>query len=297
MILFDGYAFAAKKEHELTWRVAELRARHVFPKIATIVFEEDTGSVLYTRLKKEAAERVGISYQPTSFSLLVPIREVLTAISQANLDPSVTGVMIQKPSKKKWLEIFPEKTPEEFQAWWHTLASAIHPLKDVDGLHPETLVAIERGTWQQERKVMPATAKAVLAILAATDPQPPQGARYAVIGKSDILGKPLFYELRNRGIKVELLGQKELAQLKEKGARLSDFQVIISATGHAKLITADLLSEKTFLIDVGEPLPDVDSASIQANPVKVSFLTPVPGGVGPVTIVSLLENAVQLAGF
>ena len=296
MIIFDGYQFVAKREQQLKERVAKLKAKGVSIVVAAILFSEDKGSQLYTGLKQQAAERVGIEYQVHTFSITDPVADVIAKIRQLNQDAAVTGIIIQKPWRKTWQSVLtdagqPVESPaQQFTEWWTSLVKNIDEQKDVDGLHPNTLRAIEQGTWQQQAKVMPATAKAVLSILESTQ-QLIQG-NYVVLGKSDILGKPLAYELSNRGFTVELLGKKELKEKSETGEWLKEANVVISATGQSHLVKKEMLSPGAVLVDVGEPRPDIDQESVAS---VASFLTPVPGGVGPVTVVSLLENAVELA--
>ena len=153
------------------------------------------------------------------------------------------------------------------------------------------MAAIKDGSWEQEHKVLPATCRAVLYILEQA-PVPRSQAKVAIIGKSDLLGVPLFYVLQHQGYSVELLGKKELEARVVSGQGLQDAQVIVSATGVQHLIKGELIPKGAILIDVGEPKPDVDFQSVKD---KASFLTPVPGGVGPLTVACLLENAVYLA--
>ncbi len=290
MILFDGYAFAGEQESELKRQVARLAAQGKKISIAAILFTEDKGSQLYTTLKSQAAQRVGIGYQIHTFSMNDPVEKVINRLKELNADPTITGIIIQKPWRQTWemvMEGF--ATGKNFSEWWLALVTHIDRAKDVDGLHPETLAAIEKGTWQKEGKVLPATAKAVLSILQSADLLVP--GKYIVIGKSDILGRPLSYELKNLGFEVELLGQKDLQARQEDGRLLKDADVIVAATGHYHLVTGGMVKKGVVLVDVGEPKPDIDQQSVE--PVA-RFLTPVPGGVGPVTVVSLLENAVRL---
>lgn len=301
MLIFDGYRFAQEKEESLRARVTHLQTQGQQPHIAAILFEEDMGSQLYTRLKREAAARVGIIYDVFSFSMRDPVGLVVAKIAELNADPAVTGIIIQKPWRASWIEIV-GGTKADFTQWWQKLVGSLQLSKDVDGLHPQTLAAIKDGSWQTRGMVLPATAKAVLDILQVAEQQliasnqtdiSPEGSliNYCIIGKSDLLGQPLFYELQNQGKKVEMIGSKELKSKIEQGIGLRDKQVVITATGRNKLITGELLSPGTVVIDVGEPKPDVDRDSVAQ---VASFLTPVPGGVGPVTVVSLLENAVDL---
>ena len=291
MIIFDGTAAALVREHALAERLTQL-ALPVSPHIGAIVFSEDAGSRLYTGLKAEAAARVGIGYTPVFFSLHDAPETVIAQLKHWRSDAQITGVIVQKPMRAVWLSAGLD--PAQYARWWQRLVAAIPEDKDVDGLHPSTMAAIQAGTWREQGRVLPATCAAVLTILEAAE----QGSQkklleesVAVIGKSDLLGLPLFSELKNRGVAVQLLGKRELAELKEQGRGLQEFSVIVTATGTPGLITKDLIQPGCTIIDAGEPKPDVDRASVGDIP---GFMTPVPGGVGPLTIISLLENAERL---
>lgn len=312
MIIFDGYSRAAQKEAVLKKRLATLQLSEP-PVIAALLFTEDAGSQLYTRLKAEAAGRVGIGYETYPFSLQDDLSDIIDEIHNINSDPHVTGLIIQKPSKSLWLGqrgnvSDPQAAASAFQAWWSQLVTQIDPDKDVDGLHPKTLAAIEKGTWEAEKLVMPATARAIMDILSVaacqlTDqPISPDynqvallkflaGKKITVLGKSDIVGKPVYFALKAKNCDVEMIGSQELKARIENKTYLLESDVIISSTGRAKLITGELIKPDTIVIDVGEPKPDVDQTSVAT---KALFLTPVPGGVGPMTVVSLLENALAL---
>ncbi len=300
MIIFDGIRTAADKELALVTQVAELCAAGKQVTIGAIVFTQDAGSKLYTRLKREAAERVGIAYVPQLFSITDPVEQIRTQIQKFNTDAEITGIIIQKPTKKIWQEALEQTKVNtltyesaDFSTWWTALTSQIDPKKDVDGLHPSTLAAIAENTWQEQGRVLPATCQAVLEIIEMAEAvvgSLPSG-KIAIVGKSDLLGTPLYDVLRNQGREVVLLTRKGLEQRMLEGQRLLDAGVVVSATGVAGLITADLVQEGVVVVDVGEPRPDVDTTSIKE---KAAFLTPVPGGVGPMTVVSLLENAVKL---
>jgi methylenetetrahydrofolate dehydrogenase (NADP+)/methenyltetrahydrofolate cyclohydrolase len=143
--------------------------------------------------------------------------------------------------------------------------------------------------------VLPATVSAVLIALDAAgfwQLSDWQRQKICILGKSDLLGTPLAAELRNRGVMVELLGRNEIeARLQNAKGAFADAQVVISAIGKAQFITGEMIRESSIIIDVGEPRPDVERASVEP---KAAFFTPVPGGIGPLTVVSLLENAVEL---
>lgn len=305
MIIFDGYATAEEKLAHVKPRVSALMAQGKSVCIAAILFVEDAGSQLYTRLKQEAASRVGIEYKIYSFSLKNNAEPVFTKISELNQNPTITGIIIQKPSKRTWVEtqtnqLSAEAATSAFNHWWHSLVEKIEPTKDVDGLHPATLAAIEAGTREETGKVMPATAQAVLDILSEAAEKMSQTTevftflkdkKVVVIGKSDIVGKPLFYALRSKDIKTENIGSTELNNLIEQKKYLFDFDVVISSTGRHHLLNSSMFKPHSIIIDVGEPKPDVDPTNLES---VADFLTPVPGGVGPMTIACLLENGVTL---
>ena len=279
--IFDGFKTARVRENELEQKI--IVANFAQPiTIQAIVFVEDAGSMLYTRLKAEAAERVGIVYQKQEFSLSDPLDLVLAAVAAANEDPAVTGLIIQKPSRR----VYEMMCVISYNQWWLTLTSSIDQRKDVDGLHPETL---------KKGALLPATCRAVLAILAEALGGKPeklqhQDKKICIIGRSDLLGKPLAAELVRQGADVELLGKRDLVAREITGEKLRNFDVVISATGVANLIQPDMVRQGVIAIDVGEPQPDIARAVIE----QASFFTPVPGGVGPMTVVSLLENGLEL---
>ena len=287
MIIFSGTQFAQNREAALKVKVQNLVAHGHQPRIAAILFDEDKGSQLYTRKKKEAAARVGIKYDDYHFSFTDDVTKVIAKIKSLNVDQEITGIIIQKPAKAVW-ESVTGKT--DFADWWHALVLEINPHKDVDGLHPQTLEHIKTGDWEKAGCVMPATAKAVLLILEEAW-HTVSTHKIIILGKSDILGQPLYYELKNHQHDVEMIGSAQLKQRQEQGIGLTDADAIISATGRPNLITGDLVKEGVIVVDVGEPQPDVDESVKN----KAAFLTPVPGGVGPVTIISLLENSLELA--
>jgi methylenetetrahydrofolate dehydrogenase (NADP+)/methenyltetrahydrofolate cyclohydrolase len=284
MILFNGLQAAQELERSVAERV---KAKDQPLKIASVLFAEDQGSVLYTRLKQEAAGRVGIGYKVKTFSMNDALDEIVAHVQTCNLDPTITGIIIQKPGKGRWQEV---TGSQEFNGWWQHLISQLDETKDVDGLHPSTLAAIKNNTWKEQGRVLPATAKAVLNIFERHQLLGPQ-PKIIILGKSDILGQPLFYELQNLKQNVEMIGSKELNERVEQKKCLFDAGVIVSATGRHHLLTGDLVTAGVAVIDVGEPKPDVEFASVSQ---KAGFMTPVPGGVGPMTVSCLLENAVEL---
>ena len=324
-IIFDGEKLAKQKELKLKQKVMAYHAKGIYPKVVAIFFHEDQASILYTSLKKQTAESLGIAYQAKEFSFASPVEEIQKYIEELNADPSVTGIIIQKPWTKKWLESVPNG---DFNEWWGSLVSKIatkksHGVnKDVDGLAPATLEAIKNGTWMQDQMVLPATARAVLSILKDYRANVDSDFSYLtekvlIIGQSDLLGRPLYWHMQNlmqkgatvpqtfgevcqvavsesqvskNKCEVKLVGKQGLAELIEQKKSLSDFRVIISATGQKNLIKGDLIADHS-IINVGEPQGDIDLPSCLN---KADFITPVPNGVGPMTVVSLMANALDL---
>lgn len=325
-LIFNGERLAKQKAIKLKAKVAAYRKDGIQPTVAAIFFKEDQASVLYTSLKQQLAEDLGIDYRSKAFSFSSPVADIQAYIEQLNQDPSVTGIIIQKPWTRKWLEVVGEG---DFQSWWGSLVSCIatkesHGVnKDVDGLSPATLAAIKRGTWMNEGMVLPATARAVLSILKDYRASVDADFSYLtenvlIIGRSDLLGKPLYWHIKNlmdhgatipatfgaacqvsvaqaqnsdKKCEVKLVGKTEFYQLIEQKKSLSDFRVIISATGQKNLLSGELIAPHSVLIDVGEPQGDID---LQSCLNKADFITPVPNGVGPMTVISLMANAVDL---
>ena len=321
MILFNGNQLAQTREKQLKEKISsDFIGQKI--AIAAILFTEDAGSQLYTRLKAEAATRVGIEYFSYEFSLSDSITTIRTKIEELNNNSDITGIIIQKPWRKTWVTAQseestaainksenPKKTErKQFSIWWNSLTSTISEVKDVDGLHPNTIEQIKDGTWVENNKVLPATCQAVLTILEEAESelvtQQEVGVgqskkdqnftkgKYLVLGKSDLLGIPLFYELKRQEKDVEILASKELEERMSSGQKLLDASVIASATGSKDLVTGSMVSENVVVVDVGEPRADVEFESVSK---KASFITPVPGGVGPMTVISLLENCIKLA--
>lgn len=289
MTIFDGYQLAAQLESKLKDRVGDLKRGGKQIKIAAILFSEDQGSLLYTQLKKEAADRVGIDYQVDSFSMRDDLELLAKHLDQLNNDSSVTGIIIQKPWTSTWVQITANQK-EDFVGWWKFLTDKIDQSKDVDGLTTQTLDSIKDNSYLEKGFVLPATAMAVIKILDVA------GVNYAtdkfdIIGRSDLLGKPLLFWLKNQGARAEMLGSQELEARSQNGQYLRGADVVISSTGRSNLITAEMIQDGAVVIDVGEPKGDVAFESVKN---KASFITPVPGGVGPMTVVCLLENAVEL---
>ena len=283
---FDGNSFAKHQLEKIKEDVKVLAGKDAHPKVVSVVFTDDPASLLYTKYKQQSAKIVGIKFKAIKLKMSDSYATIKKAIIDSNLDESVTGVMIQKPSKMVWQS---NTKLNDFNDWWQRLVVLIDPSKDVDGLHPSTLEAIKRGGKKKDRKLLPATAQAVLDIL--DESAFVKSMRVVVIGRSNIVGKPVYFVLKNQGVEIDLLGKQGLKEHLRKSAQLTDYDVVISATGVEGLITGEMVKKGVILIDVGEPKPDIDLDSVKE---KAGFITPVPGGVGPVTVACLMKNAVRM---
>lgn len=262
-IIFNGIESAQSKMATLKERVAHLS---YVPKLVSVVFQEDAMGLLYTDLKAKAASQVGIDFEKVEITLDDSKDSTLDRIREACHNPRVTGLLIQKP----------RGVDKEL---WKLLTASIDPAKDVDCLTRENLERVYNGT----SNFLPATARAVVEILDSHTSR--RELEVVVVGRSELVGKPLAFYLKDQISKVTMLGSKDNLKI------LMSADVVISATGQTNLITGDMVKDGVIVIDVGEPKGDVDFATVQP---KASFITPVPGGVGPMTVVSLLSNMLEL---
>lgn len=275
--IIDGRKLALKRQEKLIQEVKKLKKT---PKIVSILVGDDAPSVLYTNIKQKKAEELGINFQPLYFSL-PPLRcphelfkEVVNKIQELNNDSSVHGIMVQLPLPEEFLQGRSEKK----------LLNLIIPEKDVDGLNYAHRA-------HQTRSYMPAAVKAVISILKDENIFV-EGRKVVVVGSSDLVGKPVAEEMEKLGAKV-IICDKQTADLCHETLKVD---ILISATGVPGLIKGDMVKKGVVVIDVGaekvdgKVVGDVDFESVYP---KASKITPVPGGVGPMTVISLMENVVE----
>jgi methylenetetrahydrofolate dehydrogenase (NADP+)/methenyltetrahydrofolate cyclohydrolase len=298
--IFDGMVEARKFEAEIKERIGVVGVK---PRILSVVFDEDQGSQLYTRLKFEAAARVGMDFDRLDFGFHDPVEQVREQIRTACRRNDVSGVMIQKPSKLKWNTVMETHGRGKFAAWWQSLTAVICTDKDIDCLTKQNLDLVYAGEW----KLLPATVRGILLIIEQAlymrqgslsqnerwmtdsigDQSKLKGKKVAVIGRSEIVGRPLAAVLTQKGAVVTLCGSKT----EDLGVITASAEIIVAATGVKHLIQEDLVRPGAIVIDVGSPDPDVDFEGVKD---EVAFITPVPFGVGPMTVVSLLMNMVDV---
>lgn len=263
-IIFDGCQFTAGKEKFLKREVKKLLDRSIHPKLVSIIVGDDPASKLYVNLKMKAAERIGIELIISKWESDVNYGNLIEEIRNLNKDKNVHGIMVQLPLPLKIRH--------------HTLdiINSIQSNKDVDGLRKNSIY------------VHP-TAKAVLQIIKFAGSQcTVHPATVCVVGATGMVGTLLVGELRKKGYKVIGCNSKT----KDLKSETLKVDILVSATGSPGIIGVDMVKEGAVVIDVGSPQGDVDSST----GIKASFITPVPGGVGPVTISCLLENLIKASG-
>ncbi len=262
--IFDGKKFAKEKKAELKARVKELKKAGISPKLVSILIGDDPASLLYISLKKKKAQEVGCLMEVKRFGPEADTDKLIRQIKLLNRDSFVHGIMIQLP--------LPGNLRKKTSYILETIALG----KDVDGLRGKS-------------PFVSATLKAVLQIIKVAKKAVGHNfGKVVVVGASGTVGKPLIGILRRSGYKVTGYNTKtKNLKLKTKKADL-----LIGTTGSPGLIKKDMVKYGAVVIDVGSPKGDVDPS---VSP-KASFFTPVPGGVGPATIVCLLENLVIAAG-
>lgn len=259
--IFDGKAWAASEEVIIKQRITELRENFgIVPKLVSILVGDSQASILYTKLKREAAVRVGARFDIRFFESVDGASVVTDVIHELNGDESVHGIMVQLP------------LPENIQARTKEVLSKIAPEKDVDGLRDDSYY-------------LHPTSKAIHDIIEGVTSK---DALVVVVGASGMVGRPLVAALESEGYKIIPcdIKTKDLQSETLKG------DVIVSATGVPGLITGNMVREKAVVIDTGSPKGDVLFDEVAK---KAGFITPVPGGVGPVTITALLSNLVLAA--
>ncbi len=265
-IVFDGREFAKKKEVELLEKVELLRKKGITPKLFSIVVGDVDGAMKYQEMKKKAGERVGIEVEIKIFKENASEKEIEKEIERLNASLNVHGVMIQLPLPKS----FSKEDREQ-------LINAINPQKDVDGLREDSHFV----------------APVVKAVLEAIKASPLRGGpcKVAVVGAKGFEGIKMVRELVRNSFIVHGLDQEDSLTT---NYQLLTADVVISCTGVPDLITGGMVKEGVIAIDVGAPRGDFDFESVSK---KASFITSVPGGIGPVTIACLLENVVATLNY
>ncbi len=275
-MIISGKELAASLKAEMAAEVATFEERYGrVPHLAVILVGEDPGSVSYVTGKAKASAEVGIKNTTIRRPATISEEELLGIIADLNADDAVDGILVQLPLPK---HIDSDK-----------VIAAIDCSKDVDGFHPMNVAAL----WQKQPCVLPCTPKGIIKMLkvAGVDIA---GKNAVVIGRSNIVGLPVSKLLLDENATVTMTHSrtKNLAEVTSKA------EILVVAIGRPKFVTADMVGEGAVVIDVGvnrDPetgklCGDVDFAAIEP---KASVITPVPGGVGPMTICCLMENTIE----
>jgi methylenetetrahydrofolate dehydrogenase (NADP+)/methenyltetrahydrofolate cyclohydrolase len=266
----DGKALAARVRAEVADDVAGLG----LVRLATVLVGDDPASHLYIRLKHEAAEEAGIEPLDHRLPADVPEDGLVRLLGELNADESVDGILPQLP--------LPPHIDEA------RVIRAVDPTKDVDGYHPLNAGQLYLG----RPTLVPATPLGILRLLEEYR-VPLAGARAVVVGRSDIVGKPVAHLLLQQNATVTVCHSRT-ADLAD---HIASAQVVVVAAGRAGLVTAEMVREGAAVVDVGQNrtdsglVGDVEPATGE----HAAYLTPVPGGVGPMTVAMLLRNTVDAA--
>jgi methylenetetrahydrofolate dehydrogenase (NADP+) / methenyltetrahydrofolate cyclohydrolase len=268
--IMDGKALAAKVQAEVAAEVAGLGEIG----LATILVGDDPASHIYIRRKHEAAKEVGIRSDDRRLPADISQEELLEVVRKLNEDDSIHGVLVQSP--------LPTHLDEA------TTIEALDPAKDVDGFHPVNAGLLYLG----RPALVPATPLGVMRLLDEYRVQI-AGARAAVIGRSNIVGKPMAHLLLQANATVSICH----SQTVDLGRITTDADILVAAVGVANLVAPDMIKAGAAVVDVGMNrteaglVGDVDPGAAE----RASLITPVPGGVGPMTIAMLLANTVKAA--
>jgi methylenetetrahydrofolate dehydrogenase (NADP+)/methenyltetrahydrofolate cyclohydrolase len=260
-IVFDGRKFAAEKETALTLRVLGLKTRGVHPKLASIIVGEDPASKLYVGLKKKAGEKIGAEVDIYYIKENSKLLDLLLLIKTLNEDETVHGIMIQMP------------IPGPLGNSKFKILNSINPEKDVDGLRVDS-------------PYLHPTSKAVMQVIDEAKKEVVlTDYTVVVVGATGMVGEPLVRELKDQLYKVIECSTKT----KDLSVQTRKADILVSVTGVPGIITSDMVKDGAVIIDVGSPKGDVEFLEVSK---KASFISPVPGGVGPITISCLLENLI-----
>ncbi len=268
--IIDGKKIAAEIRAEIKKEIAELG---IVPGLAVILVGADPASHLYVGLKEKAAAEVGIHFEKYLFFATEPEEKIIAKIQELNARPDIHGIIVQLPLPQGYDE--------------NKIIAAIDPKKDADGFHPENIKKLLAG----ESEIIPPVISGTLKLIESTGVEL-KNKKIAILANSEILAKPLEKILTGNDIQTIITPATLTTEI-------SDADIVISVLGRAKIITADAIKPGAILIDVGTTrlddgttVGDVDFASASE---KASWITPVPGGVGPMTVAELLQNVLHLA--
>ncbi len=276
MEILDGKKISAKVREDLKLEVDNLKKEGIKPKLAVIMVGNDPASKVYVRNKNKACEEIGIEYEEFLLGEETTMEELLNVIDNLNKNQNIDGILLQSPIPKH-LDI-------------NKAFRAILPEKDVDGFHPINAGKLSIG----EKCFVPCTPHGVVKIIEEYNIET-EGKNVVIVGRSNIVGKPLIQCMLQKNATVTVCHSK--TRNLEEFTRKAD--ILIVAIGKPKFITENMVKEGVVVIDIGinrneegKLVGDVDFDNVSK---KASYITPVPGGVGPMTVAMLMENVVEAA--
>lgn len=272
--IISGKELSKTIRGEVANKVAELKELYkAVPHLVVVLVGEDPASQSYVKAKEKACISAGMKSTVIRKDASFKENELLELINELNNDSSVHGILVQLP--------LPKHIDED------KVIDSIELSKDVDGFHPLNIAYMHMG----RKPILPATPKGIITMIHSKGIKL-EGKDAIVIGRSNIVGKPIAMLLMNENATVTI-AHSRTRNLKEKCLRAD---VIVAAVGRANTVTADMVKEGAVVIDVGVNRVDgklVGDCDFEAIVEKASYITPVPGGVGPITITSLLENTLE----
>lgn len=274
--IIDGKELSKKLKEQMKDRVAQMRQQGIVPKLVVVLVGNNSASEVYVRNKHKACGEVGIESEVIKMPEETTQQELLDVVKGLNEDRTVDGILVQLP--------LPSQINEK------VVLRSILPEKDVDGFHPVNVGLLSIG----DDCYAPATPSGIIAMFKEYGIEI-AGKHCVIIGRSNIVGKPMAALLLRHNATVTVCHSKT----KNLGELTRQADIVIVATGHRHTLTADMVKEGAVVIDVGmnrnelgKLCGDVDFDEVKE---KASFITPVPGGVGPMTITELLENTILAA--
>jgi methylenetetrahydrofolate dehydrogenase (NADP+)/methenyltetrahydrofolate cyclohydrolase len=275
--IVDGKSLSLDIQREVAEGVSSLNERGVAPRLAVVIAGDDPASHVYVRNKERACERCGILSTRIDMPSTSNLEEMIGVVEQLNSDPSIHGILVQSPA--------PDGVDEL------AIASSILPQKDVDGFHPVNLGRLVQGETQG---LLPCTPSGVMYILESSDVRL-EGSRAVIIGRSRIVGMPMALMLAQRGSDATVTIAH--SRTKEIESVCSEADILVAAVGSAHMIGPQWVKPGAFVIDVGISRVEGGLAGDVAPEVAeiAGWMTPVPGGVGPMTIAMLMKNTLKAA--
>lgn len=275
-MIIDGKAVSAKVKENVRGEIAELKKKGITAGLAVIIVGDDPASKVYVRNKKLACEFCGIDSYEYALPAETTQDELISLVKKLNADERVDGILCQLP--------LPEHIDEK------AVIDNISPDKDVDAFHPVNVGRIMIGDY----RFLPCTPAGVMELIASTGVEV-KGKECVVVGRSNIVGKPMAMLLLHNSGTVTVCHSKT----KDLAEHCRKADILVAAVGVPKLITGDMIKDGAVVIDVGvnrlengKLCGDVDFESAKE---KASYITPVPGGVGPMTIAMLMKNTLAAA--